>query len=130
LFENYAEDKIDKYISHIERSVDHVDLVLYYDDLRKDPTPFRTVLGYFYDEIDETIFQKTLKISSFNHVNKMETTLKKETIGIKGRKGVRFHARDGRSGQYHKLMSKSLIEYISEKWNALKKQIKYKLKGD
>lgn len=127
-FEEYVKSKLDKYLSHIERSIDHADLVLYYDDLLKDTSPFRTVLSYFYDKIDEDIFQKTLRISSFNYVNSLEALLKKETITFKGRKNVRFHARDGSSGQYRKLMSFELINYITQRWNALKMKVKYKLK--
>ena len=127
-FEDYIKEKIEVYRSHIWKSIDYVDLVLYYDDLLIDTSPFRTILGYFYKELDETIYQKTLEVSSFKHVNKMESILKKERVLNEGRENVIFHARSGRSGQYHELMSIELIDYITKQWEDLKTKVKYKLK--
>jgi hypothetical protein len=125
-FDDYVKEKIDIYCNHIERSIDYVDLVLYYDDLLIDPSPFRELLSFFYDEIDEDIFQKTLEISSFKHVHNLEMNFPKN-LG-KDPKDTPLHARSGRSGQYHELMNPELINYITEKWEELKLKVKYKLK--
>lgn len=131
-FETYVRDKIDVYINHVRDSIDIADLVLYYDDLLIDPSPFRELLGYFYNhEFREDIFQQTLQLSSFNHVGKLERELKKRLLVEEGKDRNEFHifhARDGRSGQYKELMSLELIDYITEQWNKLKLEVKYKLK--
>lgn len=127
-FEDYVKEKIDIYCAHIKSSIDYADLVLYYDDLLEDTSPFRILLGYFYDELYEPVYQKTLEVSSFKYVNNMEKILKKDKILNKGRKNVIFHARNGRSGQYYELMNDELIDYITEKWEKLKKNVEYKLK--
>jgi len=131
-FEVYVKEKIDVYINHIRKSIDHVDLVLYYDDLITDPSPFREILSYFYDSnLNEGIFQKALELSSFKHVSMLERKLKKEQRKKEQKDRNEFfifHARNGRSGQYHELMSQELIDYISKKWEDLKTKVKYKLK--
>lgn len=131
-FETYARNKIDVYINHVRDSIDEADLVLYYDDLLLDPSPFRELIGYFYNhEFNEDLFQKTLHLSSFDHVSKLERDLKKQQF-IEEKKDRNefhiFHTRNGRSGQYKNLMSQELIEYITQKWDKLKKEVKYKLK--
>ena len=121
-FEDFCKSHLDGYIAHIEVSIDKADLVLYYDQLKKDPTDLKKLLQYFYfGDIDERAFNKALEWSSFEYVNEMEKELKK------GQENVVFHARDGRSGQYKELMSLDLINYIQEKWDKLKERVEYEL---
>lgn len=125
-FEKYAKGKLEIYLDHVKNSIDHADLVLCYDDLLKDPTPFREVLSWIYGDIDEEIFQKTLYYSSFNYVHKLEHEIKKSWAGYT-EKALVFHSRNGSSEQYKETMSSELIEYIKQKWIKLcneKKQIR------
>ena len=121
-FEDFCKSHLMGYMSHIEVSIDKADLVLYYDSLKKDPSDFKKLLQFFYDEkIYDQAFQKALKWSSFEYVNEMEKKLKQ------GQENVVFHARDGRVGQYKELMSLDLINYIQDKWNKLKERVEFAL---
>lgn len=109
-FHDYVRYRLPRYISHIEVSMSYCDLVLCYDKLLKDPSNFRKLLLFFYEELDEEIYQKTLEFSSFKKVHEQEVELTKD------RPNHVFHTRDGRSGQYKDVMDKSLIDYIDKKW--------------
>jgi len=107
-FEAYAKATLLKYIAHVKYNKPHADLVLHYDSLQLDPTPFKFLLGYLFKTVNESIFQKALAFSSFHTIHEDETKRKE--------KDDKFHTRDGRSRQYHDYMSLDLIEYIKKKW--------------
>jgi hypothetical protein len=120
-FNTFVKMNLDEYLSHIEVTIDHCDLVLSYDELRRDPHKFMDLLFLFHDNIDPTIFQKALYLSSFEVTKEIELEAKKE------QENPTMHCRDGRSNQYLELMDESLIKYITKKWNELKKRVKYPL---
>lgn len=107
-FDNYVQANIYIYISHVKYNAPHADLVLYYDDLQKDPTPFKELLSYFFKEVNEETFQKTIELSCFNNIYQME-----RKININDPKRL---TRNGRSGQYKEVMKPELIEFIKERW--------------
>jgi hypothetical protein len=121
-FEDFCKYHIEGYIAHVEVSIDKADLVLYYDDLKQDPSILKKIVEWLYGDVNDLLFKRALEWSDFKFVNAMEKELKK------GQENVVFHARDGRSGQYKELMSNDLINYITEKWNSLKKRVKYEIK--
>lgn len=103
------------YIDHIESTRNKADLVLNYDELRKDPNEFKKVIKLIFDEVDEEVFKKTIEMSSFENIRKMgiETNqqhgLAKDYLG--------HFARDGRSGQFKEVMDAHLVQYIETEWN-------------
>ena len=117
-FHEYVKNNIPKYFTHIEQTIDYADFALCYDVLRKDPSDFKKVVRLFYDDVDELVFQKALKFSSFENVDALWTEERLKELDM-----VR-HTRDGRSGQYKERMNIELIEWIKEE---SKKRGLYKL---
>lgn len=111
-FQEYVKNNIPKYLDHIEQTIGYADVVLCYDELRKDPSDFRKVIRLFYEEINEEVFQKALEISSFDAIHSL-----KDDVVVR-------HTCDGRSGQYKEIMNENMIEYIK---NETKKRGLYKL---
>ena len=110
-----------KWIHHVKTTRDKADLILNYDVLRKDTSGFREVIRMINGCIDEDIFQKTIKMSSFENIKKMsEETCKKGGLGYPYYRG--YFCRDGRSEQYKEVMSEELINYIKNE--CLKEGIK------
>ena len=107
-FDNFIRkgDSVDEYINHIKYNKHKADLVLDYDKLRKDPSNFRKLIGFLTDKIDEKLFKKALKLSSFDNIRRIEIEQKK----------VNLKARNGRTGQYKEQMNKKQIDFIKNKW--------------
>lgn len=108
-FDNFVKKTLLGYIKHVKENKLHADLILNYDELRKDTKEFRKLLELFVDDINEEIYLKTLKMSSFDNIHRLEAKTKKEGYDY-------FKTRDGRSGQYKEVMKEELIEYIKNKW--------------
>ncbi len=94
--EDLVKKRLPYYIRHLNEGIPHANVLLRYEDLRKDPNGFKKALLLFYDEINENVFKKSLEMSSFEAIHKINP----------------FHARNGRVGQYLKIMSEELIQYI------------------
>lgn len=107
-FDDYVRANTLIYIAHVKYNIPHADLVLYYDDLQKDPSPFKILLEYLFGEVDEEIFQKTIEMSSLKSVHSMEMRVKVND--------PKLLTRNGQSGQYKNIMKPELIQYIKEKW--------------
>jgi len=99
--EELVKDRLGYYIEHLQKGFIHADVILCYEELREDPNKFKEALLLFFDEINEVIFQKALKMSSFESIHKINPK----------------HARKGTVGQYREEMSKELIDLIKRECN-------------
>lgn len=122
-FQDFVEYNLPKYINHIDESLPKADVVLYYDQLRKDIKPFREVVKLFYNRVDEEVFNKAIKFCSAENMREKEKE-SRATFSDDNPDKYRHHIRDGRSGQYKEVMSKDTINYISKKWNELKTRLR------
>lgn len=113
-FISFVDFILKKYIYHIKKTIDKVDIILNYDKLRKDPNEFRKVLRLLVNKIDEEAFKKTVELSSFENIRKMGIEMNQK-YGM-GRKYKGHFTRDGRSGQYKEIMKPKLIRHIKNKW--------------
>ena len=114
--QGFTEYFLPLYIDHIESNRKRADLVLNYDELRKNPNEFKKVIKLIFDdEVNEEVFKQTIEMSSFENIRKMgiETNQKhglaKDYLG--------HFARDGRSGQFKEVMDAHLVQYIETEWN-------------
>jgi len=110
---------LEKYIDHINSTRSRADLVLCYDDLRKNTKGFYDALKMVCRTLKlsyrEHIAKKAIRMSSFENIKQMGIDTNQKgglAIGYKG-----SFCRDGTVGQYKKVMSKELINYITERWN-------------
>lgn len=109
--EDFAEYYLKRIIKHIKTTRHRADVILNYDELRKDPSKFIDAIKLVDGTIDMNIFQKAVKISSFDNIRKMSDEVK-QPYGVGGSLYRGYFCRDGRTGQYKEIMSKELIEYI------------------
>lgn len=107
-FENYARANLLHYIAHVKYNRPRAHLVLHYDSLLHDPSPFKVLLGYLFKTVDETIFKKAIQYSSFQTIHAHEVKITEPE--------AKFMTRDGRSKQYVDYMTPKLIEEIKHKW--------------
>jgi len=115
IFVDFVNKKLQSYINHVKKNKPYADLVLNYDDLRKNTIGFRKLLELLVDEINEDIFTKALKMSSFENTRKMETKKKQKENEL-----IFFKTRNGKSGQYKEVMNLKLIDFITKKWEDAK----------
>lgn len=92
----FVKDRLQRYITHLKEGIPHADIIIWYEDVKKNISEFRKALLLFYDEIDESVFYKAVEKSSFSSIR---------TINPK-------HARDGSVGQYKALMPFKLVDYV------------------
>lgn len=104
------------YIDHVKSTRHRADLILNYDELRKNPNDFKKVIKLIFDdEINEEVFEKAIEMSSFENIRKMGIEMDQKHGLAKDYLG--HFARDGRSGQYKEVMDAHLIQYIETEWN-------------
>lgn len=119
--EGFTKYFLPRYIDHIKSTKHLADLVLYYDTLRKDVRRFfytiKLVCDTFNLEYNELGCKKAIVMSSFDNIKKMGIETGQQDGLAKGYKGS--FCRDGKVGQYKEVMSKELIDYITEKWNVI-----------
>jgi len=104
------------YIDHVKSTRHRADLVLNYDELRKNPNEFKKAIKLIFDDkINEEVFEKAIEMSSFENIRKMGI----ETNEIHGlaKNSLDHFCRDGRSGQFMEVMNNHLVQYIETEWN-------------
>lgn len=104
------------YIKHVSMSYDLADLILDYDILWYDVSGYREVISYLVDDVNEDVFQKAIKLSSFESIYNMEH------LFYKDKEPLRYMARKGTPFSYKEELSNELKKYIKNecKKNGLK----------
>jgi len=116
-FQDFIAFFLPQYIDHVKSTKHRADLVLNYDILRKDTRDFRKLIELICKEtkniFDVKIYRKALKFSSFDNIKKMGIKYKEEGGLASGYLG--HFCRNGKSGQYKRIMNKEMIGYIKQK---------------
>jgi len=110
--EDFTTYYLGRFIKHVKETMHRADIVLNYDKLRKDPSGFAEAIKLVDGTIDMNVFSKAVEISTFDNIKKMSIEVD-QPYGVGGPLYKGFFCRDGRSGQYKEVMSKELIEYIT-----------------
>jgi hypothetical protein len=110
--EGFVEFYLPKWIYHVKTTRNLADLILDYDQLRKNPNLFAKAITLIDNGmIHIKNFNEALEMSSFSSIKRMS-----EEVGNIGGLGSPYYkgyfCRDGRSGQYKEVMSQELINYI------------------
>lgn len=109
--------EIPKWVEHIKTTKDKARLILNYDELRQNPYIFESVIRLISKEVDRTVLDRAIELSSFNRMKKMSIDSNQE-FGNVIRGGSWFHGifmRNGNTGQWDKELKKDTIEYINKK---------------
>lgn len=114
--EDFTKYYLEKFINHVKSTRDRADVVLNYDELRKNPIGFKKAIELVVGEgnVDMEIFNKAIEMSSFDNIKKMSDEVN-QPYGVGGPLYKGYFCRDGRSNQYKEIMSKELIEYITKR---------------
>jgi hypothetical protein len=112
--ENFTKYYLPRWIDHVKSTKHRADVVLDYDEMRVNPSGFINAIGLITGGcIDLGILEKAIEMSSFDNIKKMSIDTERP-YGVGGPLYKGFFCRDGNSGQYLKIMSKELIEYIKK----------------
>lgn len=124
--EDFTKYYLEKFIKHVNGTIHRADVILDYDKLRKDPSGFIDTIKLVDGTIDMDVFQKAIKMSSFDNIRKMSDEVN-QPYGAGGHLYRGHFCRDGRTGQYKEIMSNELIQYIKKRCK--ERGLKYEFNG-
>jgi hypothetical protein len=112
--EAFTKFYLPKWISHVKSTKHKADVILDYDELRKNPIGFLDAIELINGDVDLAVLERAIEMSSFDNIRQMSIDTN-QIWGVGGPLYKGYFCRDGRSGQYKERMNKNLIKWIRAK---------------